>query len=40
MQLIGEADEKLEKLRLNEKARNVLRGVIEAVAHVPADFKA
>jgi geranylgeranyl diphosphate synthase type I len=37
-QLINEAVEELEKLRINEKAMNVLRGVIEAVAHVPADF--
>jgi len=37
-QLIEEAEGKLEKLRLNEKSRNVLRGVIEAVADIPADF--
>lgn len=37
-ELVAEAREKLEKLRLNEKAANVLRGVIEAVADIPADF--
>lgn len=39
IELIEEAQEKLDKLRLNEKSRNVLRGVIEVVSNVPAEFK-
>ncbi|MFA5519710.1 MAG: polyprenyl synthetase family protein, partial [Spirochaetota bacterium] len=38
-ELLEEAEEKLDKLRLNEKSRNVLRGVIEVISHVPAEFK-
>lgn len=39
IELLEEAEEKLDKLRLNEKSRNVLRGVIEVISHVPAEFK-
>jgi len=38
MELIAEAEAKLEKLRLNESARNVLRGVIQVIGHIPADI--
>lgn len=39
IELIEEAEERLDKLRLNEKSRNILRGVIGVVSQVPVEFK-
>ncbi len=38
LELIAEAEAKLEKLRLNESAKNVLRGVVDVISHIPADI--
>lgn len=38
MELVEKAEEKLENLRLKESSRNVLRGIVEVIAHIPADI--